>query len=193
MVAGEPVPAGEERLRVWWAAQPLAREAEREAMAGTLRVADAYDYEALARQALASLFAEEETEGVVRVEATRRVEARLAWRRAALAAVQVVEREVEGLDHPAELMLDGVQVGKLHYRVCTRCGAGQVAKLSIDDDLRRGGLGSRALGYLRDRYPDVQWTTTSQTSDAAQQFWRDDRTQAGGWPRGSFRCVHRRQ
>ncbi|MER7521059.1 N-acetyltransferase [Streptomyces sp. NPDC126499] len=78
-------------------------------------------------------------------------------------------REIELLPCPAPeangedcLLLVHIRkvVGRVTYRACDRCAEGVITDLALDEPFLGSGLGTRALSYLRSRYPGVTWRAT---------------------------------
>jgi hypothetical protein len=89
----------------------------------------------------------------------------LRWirRRPAAGHLQLVHHlagpyELERID----ILLDGVEVGRLSYDACAQCQQARVGKLFVDNDHEGLGLATRALRAALARTPGYDWWTTPQ-------------------------------
>lgn len=58
------------------------------------------------------------------------------------------------------------ELGHVKYGTCGRCRTGLLYKISFPSDWQFCGLGSRALGELEARHPDLAWSTTGEYAHA---------------------------
>lgn len=88
-------------------------------------------------------------------------------------------RQLRLVHHPAgrydieriEILLDGVEVGRMRYQTCPECRQARVGKLSVNGHFQGLGLGTRALRAAMDRTPGYDWWTTPQY-ETAETYWR---------------------
>jgi hypothetical protein len=88
-------------------------------------------------------------------------------------------RRLELVHHPAgpydieriDILLEGVEVGRLRHQTCPQCRQARVGKLSVNSDRQGLGLGTRALQAALARTPGYEWWTTPQY-ETAETYWR---------------------
>lgn len=125
--------------------------------------------------------------------AAKEIDRRLVDRRTVLANVRFVEGlrpEYRDLRR-VRLMWRHREAGMVQYELCPAREHGWLAKINIELDLARGGLGRRALGYLTTRYPNSTWTTAGQMT-YARGFWStmQDESDAGWTQIKGSPCEH---
>lgn len=166
----------------------------REAWAQTCTAAHAgvvpLDFEAAFLALAADDIEHAELTAAGREAAAREIDRRLTERRTVLANVRIIDgRCPDRMDlRQVRLMWRHREAGWIRYAICPTREHGWLAKINIDLDFARGGLGRRGLGYLTARYPKATWTTSGQQLHA-RGFWSAMQDEsAAGWTQISGPC-----
>jgi hypothetical protein len=124
--------------------------------------------------------------------AIEEIDRRLAERRTVLARVRLIDSRCSGRGDSRQVRLMWLhrQVGMIEYAICPAREHGWLAKINIELDYARGGLGRRGLAYLMARYPKATWTTSGQMSHA-RGFWSTMQSESdAGWTQLRGSCPH---
>jgi hypothetical protein len=124
--------------------------------------------------------------------ALREIEKRLAERHAVLANARPIEGRCRDRGDLREVRFMWLhrEAGFIKYAICPAREHGWLAKINIELDFARGGLGRRGLGYLTTRYPKAAWTTSGPQSHA-RGFWSTMQAEStAGWGKHSGPCSH---
>jgi hypothetical protein len=176
----------------YWEMIDIIREAWGQTCEAALSGTAPLDFEAF--------FLARATDGLRRAElsaagkeaAVKEIDKRLGDRREVLANVRIFDRRCpdRGDLRRVSLMCLHREVGMIQYQICPAREHGWLAKINIDLDFARGGLGRRGLDYLSARYPGATWTTSGQQPHA-RGFWSTMQGEsAAGWTPLKETCPH---
>jgi GNAT superfamily N-acetyltransferase len=85
---------------------------------------------------------------------------------------------------------EGLDRGRLVWRVCDACQRAVIAKISLDVDVHRQGYGRRLiLRALRD-CPGYSWTTSGQSPDGTRFFAAMSAETGAAFTGGAQTCEH---
>ena len=176
----------------YWEMISIVHEAWQQTTGAALDGVAHLDFEAhFVTQAAKNMRAADLSEGA-RQAAGREIERRLSDRRAVLSNVRLFEERSPDRGHLRQVAMRWrhVDAGMIQYEICPEREHGWIAKITIDSDYLRGGLGRRGLAYLTARYSKANWTTSTQMS-GARGFWATMQDQqAGGWTPRQGACTH---